>query len=96
MHHYITKEGLEKDILIFSNPDSKRQRERMCIKVSFDEGLSWPHCLLLDELSLKGGYSTLSSIDNSTIGIVYEGSQSQLAFERIKLSELGIFDALED
>jgi len=93
-HRYIDVNGHQKSILLFSNPDSKYRRERMTIKVSFDEGKTWPdsHFLLLDELDLKGGYSSLTSINNNTIGILYEGSQAQMTFERIKLDELGIND----
>ncbi len=67
----------------------------MTIKVSFDEGKTWPekYWLLLDELPLIGGYSCLTSINNNTIGILYEGSQANLTFESIKLKELGINDA---
>lgn len=94
-HTYIDVSGNQKSILLFSNPNSKHRRERMTIKVSFDEGKTWPekYHLLLDELDLKGGYSSLTSINNNTIGILYEGSQAQMTFERIKLSELGIYDA---
>ncbi len=94
-HEYIDKNGKQKNVLFFSNPNSKYKRERMTIKVSFDEGKTWPkkYWLLLDELPLIGGYSCLTSINNNTIGILYEGSQANLTFESIKLKELGINDA---
>ena len=94
-HTYIDIDGKQRSILLFSNPNSKFKRERMTLKVSFDEGKTWPekHWLLLDELSLNGGYSSLTSINNNTIGILYEGSQAQMTFETISLAELGISDA---
>jgi len=94
-HTYINTHGNKKSILLFSNPNSKYKRERMTIKVSFDDGKTWPekHWLLLDELGLKGGYSCLTSINNNTMGILYEGSQAQMTFASIKLDELGITDA---
>ncbi len=94
-HEYIDKSGQQKSILLFSNPSSKFKRERMTIKVSFDDGLTWPeeHWLLLDEIGLMGGYSSITSISNNTIGILYEGSQAQMTFERINLEELGVSDA---
>ncbi|MEM6472750.1 MAG: exo-alpha-sialidase [Planctomycetota bacterium] len=75
--------------LPFSNPDSTRARERMMIKASRDRGLTWPeeHRLLLDEGKGRG-YSCLSMIDKETIGILYEGSQAQIAFQRIPLSDV--------
>jgi len=94
-HTYTTIKGDKRNILLFSNPNSKIKRERMTIKVSFDEGETWPEkfWLLLDELGLSGGYSSLTSINNNTIGILYEGSQAQMTFESIRLGELGINDA---
>ncbi|MGL1889417.1 MAG: exo-alpha-sialidase [Reichenbachiella sp.] len=94
-HTYISTRGEHRSIILFSNPNSKYKRESMTIKVSLDEGKTWPeeYWLLLDELGLSGGYSSLTSINNNTIGILYEGSQAQMTFESIGLSELGIKDA---
>ncbi len=94
-HTYVDLDGNNKNILLFSNPNSKYKRERMTIKVSFDEGKTWPktHWLLLDELRLNGGYSSLTSINNCTIGILYEGSQAEMTFESIRIEDLGITDA---
>jgi sialidase-1 len=87
--HEYTENGEKKSILLFSNPDSKTARTHLTIKVSFDDGMTWPleNRLLLDELK-SNGYSCLTSIDENTIGILYEGSQSMLTFEKIRLSEL--------
>ncbi|WP_215223557.1 sialidase family protein [Echinicola shivajiensis] len=97
-HEYIDNKGEKKSVLLFSNPNSKYERKSMTIKVSFDDGQSWPeeNWLLLDDLSLQGGYSSITSIDNNTIGILYEGSQAQMTFERISLEELGIKDAKKE
>ncbi|MCA8986848.1 MAG: exo-alpha-sialidase [Planctomycetaceae bacterium] len=75
--------------LLFSNPNSTRTRERMTIKASPDHGLTWPekHQLLLDESS-SAGYSCMTMIDREIIGILYEGSQSQLTFQRIPLRDV--------
>lgn len=87
--HYYTVDGQRRSILLFSNPDSRKTRTRMTIKVSFDDGMTWPeeNRLMLDELR-SNGYSCLTTIDENTIGILYEGSQAQLTFEKIRLSEL--------
>jgi sialidase-1 len=87
--HEYTEDGQKKSILLFSNPNSKTSRNHMTIKVSFDQGLTWPekNWLLLDELESRG-YSCLTSVDENTIGILYEGSQSMLTFEKIPLNEL--------
>lgn len=90
LHKHIYHEnGKEKSILLFSNPNSKEGRHHMTIKVSMDDGKTWPekYWLLLD--SGKGrGYSCLTSIGESAIGILYEGSQADMIFEKVELSDL--------
>ncbi|HRU57475.1 MAG TPA: sialidase family protein, partial [Bacteroidales bacterium] len=56
---------------------------------SFDDGLTWPeeYYFLLDEGTGRG-YSCLTSVDERTIGILYESSQADLVFESIPLEEL--------
>jgi sialidase-1 len=88
--HEYTEDGIKKSILLFSNPDvDHNPRRRITIKVSFDDGMTWPedYWLLLDE-GYGRGYSCLTSIDETSIGIIYEGSQADMTFESIQLSEL--------
>jgi len=75
--------------LLFSNPDSSSGRHHITIKASPDRGQTWPkeHRLLLDEEN-SAGYSCMSMIDERTVGILYEGSQAQMTFQRIPLSDL--------
>ena len=91
LHKHIYIEGGErKSVLLFSNPNvDKNPRSRITIKASFDDGLTWPDkfWLLLDE-GYGRGYSCLTSIDEKTIGIVYEGSQADMIFESIPLNEI--------
>ena len=64
---------LNKDILLFSNPNTTKGRNHITIKVSLDKGLTWlpEHQLMLDEAE-GWGYSCLTMIDKETIGILYE------------------------
>ncbi|MGE3406957.1 MAG: exo-alpha-sialidase [Pirellulales bacterium] len=81
--------GEKKHLLLFANPHTQQGRKNHTIQVSFDEGHTWPesHHLLLDE-GLGAGYPSLTRVDNDSIGIVYEGSQSHLVFEKIPLAEI--------
>ena len=83
------EEGKPKHVLLFANPHSQTGRDHHSIQVSFDEGLSWPeeYRILLDE-GRGNGYPSMTRIDASHVGIVYEGSQSHLVFEKLPLSEL--------
>jgi sialidase-1 len=89
IRHDYTLNSQKRSMLLFSNPDSKTIRHHMTIKVSYDDGLTWPvnKKILLDEWKSRG-YSCLTSIDNDTIGILYESSQSDMVFQQIKLKEL--------
>ena len=78
-----------KSWLLFSNPDSLNGRNHITIKASPDNGETWPKQfrLLLDEHG-SAGYSCMSMIDEDTVGILYEGSQSHMTFQRIPLSDI--------
>jgi sialidase-1 len=83
------EDGQPKHVLVFANPYSQTGRDHHSIQVSFDEGQTWPaeYRLLLDE-GQGNGYPTLSQIDDRHVGIVYEGSQAHLVFEKLSLDEL--------
>jgi sialidase-1 len=78
-----------KDMLVFCNPNHKSDRSHMTLKVSVDDGMSWPrrYWLLIDE-GKSAGYSSLSQIDTETIGVLYEGSRAHLCFRRVGIQEL--------
>jgi sialidase-1 len=77
------------DLVVFSNPNSKNQRQNMTIKISFDDGKSWPSefHFLIDEM-VGRGYSCLTKIDDRNLGILYESSQADLAFQIIPIDKI--------
>ena len=88
-HDFKDKHGYNKNVLFFSNPNSKYMRHKQTIKVSFDEGFTWPEKYWIELDEGKGsGYSCLTSIDEKTIGILYEGSQAHMTFQKIDVEEL--------
>jgi sialidase-1 len=80
--------GQAKEVLFFSNVNSSTARMNMTIKASLDLGETWlpAHELLLDERR-SFGYSSLTRIDENTIGILYEGSRD-LYFVRIPVKDI--------
>ena len=75
-------------VLFFSNPNSKYKREKMTVRMSLDQGKTWPKSILLDQ---KGGaYSSLAMVDDQTLGILYESSVADMVFQKIKISEFGL------
>ncbi|MFO0919153.1 MAG: exo-alpha-sialidase [Planctomycetaceae bacterium] len=81
--------GKSQSVLLFANPHSQTSRTHQTIQVSFDDGRTWPESrrLLLDE-GRGAGYPSLTRVDDQHVAIVYEGSQSQLVFEKFSLDEL--------
>lgn len=80
---------LGRDLLVFSNPDSDKTRHHTTIKVSLDNGLTWPDAyqIMLDEGG-NWGYSCLTQIDEQTVGILYESSVAHLTFQAVRLTDL--------
>lgn len=87
--HTYRQNGVEKNILLFCNPESYNSRDHMTLKISFDDGKTWSadKKILLDEYG-SFGYSCITSVDESTIGIFYESSQAQMVFQQVKLNEI--------
>lgn len=87
--HYYKQNGIEKSVLLFCNPESYNSRDHMTLKISFDDGKTWSadRKILLDEYG-SFGYSCITSVDESTIGIFYESSQANMAFQQVQLKEL--------
>ena len=83
------EDGQPKHVLVFANPHSQTGRDHHSIQISFDEGRTWPqkYRLLLDE-GRGNGYPSITRIDDRHVGIVYEGSQAHLVFEKLSLNEL--------
>ncbi|MDB4759458.1 exo-alpha-sialidase [Akkermansiaceae bacterium] len=76
------------DRLIFSNPNSRRGRFNMTIKVSDDDGMTWPEeqHTLYDSRG-GNGYSCLAPIGDDHVGVLYEGV-TELYFLKFSIREL--------
>jgi len=81
--------GERRHVLLFANPWSRKSRDHHSIRVSFDDGRTWPEKfrILLDE-GRGRGYPSLSRVDDDHVAIVYEGSGADLVFEKLALDEL--------
>lgn len=78
-----------KSLLLFANPDSVSQRERMTVRVSQDEGRTWPLSRLIDKWS--SGYCCLARLKDGQVGLLYERENSQrIVFVSLSLESLGV------
>lgn len=87
IRHDYTRNGKTQSVLLFCNPNSKVARNFITVKASKDDGKTWEAKVLLDEWKGRG-YSCMTSIDNDTIGVLYESSQADLVFQTIELKDL--------
>lgn len=75
-------------LLIFSNPATTGGRSHMTLKVSADDGASWPATMWTLHDQQRGfGYSCLTRIDEEHVGLLYEGVR-ELCFARFPIAEL--------
>lgn len=83
------KDGSVLPLVVFSNPDSKTTRNNITIKISKDEGMTWPtaYNILLDK-GTAAGYTCLTQVDDHTIGILYESSKAHLLFQLVDLRDV--------
>jgi sialidase-1 len=75
-----------KNRLLFSNPPQKRGRNKLAVKVSYDEGKTWPVARQIYE----GGtaYSSLAIMPDKTIGLFYEKDFKTITFANFTLEWL--------
>ncbi len=80
--------GKLKNVVFFGNENSQNGRFNLTIKASIDLAETWnpKNELLVDERKLFG-YSSLTKIDDKTIGLFYEGVRD-MYFVRIPISEV--------
>ena len=89
IHEDAAKRAGKRRLMLFLNPNSKTARDHITLKMSLDEGNSWPteYSLLLDEWKGRG-YSCITSVDSEHIGVLYESSQADMVFQKISIKEL--------
>jgi sialidase-1 len=79
--------GKEKSRLLFSNPADSRERVRMTVRMSHDEGKSWPFSKVIHEG--PAAYSCLTRLPDGAIGILYETGEKN-PYETIRFARFGI------
>jgi sialidase-1 len=80
---YSWPEDSQPSRLLFANPGSTFQRERMTVRLSYDEGRTWPVSKLID--AGPSGYCCLTRLKDGRVGLIYERDHYKcltfLAFE---------------
>ncbi len=80
-------EGARRNRVLFSNPASRKERVRMTVRMSYDEGESWP---IARELHAgPAAYSSLTVLPDGSIGCLYEAGE-KLAYESIRFARFSL------
>ena len=81
------RDGDAKNCLLFSNPADAAERVSMTVRLSYDEGKTWPMSRVIHLGS--SAYSCLTVLPDGTIGLLYEREgYNEIAFARFTLEWL--------
>ena len=79
--------GAGRNRILFSNPTSRKARVGMTVRMSYDEGESWP---ISRELHTgPAAYSSLTVLPDGSIGCLYEVGE-RLAYESIRFARFSL------
>jgi len=81
------KDKKGKNVLIFSNAANQNQRSHMTVKLSYDNGKTWPAQRLIYEG--PAAYSCLTVMPDGEIGLLYENGEKS-PYEKISLIKFPI------
>jgi sialidase-1 len=83
-------DGSNKNRLLFANPASTKNRVNLTLRISYDEGTSWPVSKILYEG--PSAYSCMTVLPDRSVGILYEKgektSNEKISFARFDIAWL--------
>lgn len=80
------KDGYARNRLLFSNASSVKGRRNLAVRISYDEGTTWSAGKVLDPG--PSAYSSLTILEDGTIGVLYEPGHKSVRFVRFTLEDL--------
>jgi sialidase-1 len=83
-------DGFSKNRILFCNPAHESKRENMSVRLSYDEGKTWPIAKQI-RAEWSAGYSCLTVLADGTIGLLYESgthTTDTICFSRFSLEWL--------
>lgn len=85
---------LGSELLLFANPANENVRENMTVRISYDDGATWPEAKTV--YSGHSAYSSLTVLPDGTIGLLFEGG-GYTPYDKIMFAKFNLawFDAEE-
>jgi sialidase-1 len=75
-------------VVLFSNPASRDRRERMTLRLSYDDAATWPvEKTIHPDFS---AYSCLAKLDGDTVGLLYERDKQGEPYGRITFARFAL------
>ncbi len=84
---YTLRPARAKNRLLFSNPGTEKTRTRMTVRLSYDEGRTWPVSRILHEG--PSAYSCLAVLGDLSIGCLYERGD-RTPYEKITFARFSL------
>jgi sialidase-1 len=81
------KDGDSKNRILFSNPGTTKGREKMTIRISYDEGKTWKYSRVLHQG--PASYSSMTVLPDGSIGIFYEMGE-KYNFEKLSFARFNV------
>lgn len=77
------------DVLVCSSLDDERERRRLVLRTSRDDGVTWSDAVVLD--AGAAAYSVVAELADGSLGVLYEaGDYDEIVFRRVTRDELGL------
>lgn len=80
------RNGHDKNRLIFCNANSEKGRKNLAVRLSYDEGKTWPYAKVIDPG--PAAYSSVTVCADGSIGVLYEPGYKSVRFVRFTISDL--------
>jgi len=80
-------DGDSKNRILFSNPATTKGREKLTIRISYDEGKTWRFGKVL--FAGPSGYSSMTALPDGSIGMLYETGEKSL-LEKIAFARFNV------
>lgn len=80
------RDGYTRNRLLFSNASSVTGRRNLAVRISYDEGETWSAGKVIEDG--PSAYSSLSILEDGSIGVLYEPGHGSVRFARFTLEDL--------
>ena len=81
-----------KSRILFSNPPTRKGRVRITVKLSYDEGATWPWAHQINPG--RSIYSCPALLPDGTLGLLYEWGKSGKNLDGLRLARLSLPDSV--